>query len=136
MINDRLLESCEEELALLAPLILNSQINILLIKAKMQTQPNNWPKDAPNYHSPEGWEVEKRMAMESLRQQFKPVGINEDEAKVLIKTFRRELELLQNKYYFSQLHTADIKHMPVCQGVFDLLYKAEKAAFALEAKLS
>lgn len=102
----------------------------------MKAQPNNWPKTAPDYHSPEGWEVEKRMAMESLRQQFTPSVFNTDNAKVLLKNFKYELEVLSNKYYFSELHTADIKHSPVFEGIFDLLYKAEKTAFALEVALN
>ncbi len=37
----------------------------------MRTQPENWPIGAPEYHSKEGWELEKKMALETIKEQLK-----------------------------------------------------------------
>lgn len=57
------------------------------------------------------------------------------EAKQLLGKLKRELEVMQNKYYFTDVHTADLEINPLFEGVFDHLYKAEKAIMKLEAEL-
>lgn len=34
------------------------------------TEPTNWPVNAPAYHSPEGWEFEKKLAYDKIRQEL------------------------------------------------------------------
>jgi hypothetical protein len=37
----------------------------------MITQPINWPKDAPEYHSAKGWEFEKELAIKNIRNKMR-----------------------------------------------------------------
>jgi hypothetical protein len=34
------------------------------------TEPKNWPVNAPAYHSREGWELEKKVAYDKLKQEL------------------------------------------------------------------
>lgn len=37
---------------------------------ELKTQPDNWPSNAPAYHSAEGWAFEKQMAYERMKKEL------------------------------------------------------------------
>lgn len=59
-----------------------------------------------------------------------------DEVLALLQKLKRELEAIENKYFFTEIHKADCENNPIGEGVFDYLYKAEKAIYKLEALLT
>jgi hypothetical protein len=41
-----------------------------LVEGQMFTTPASWPSDAPPYYSREGWELEKKIAYERIKQEL------------------------------------------------------------------
>lgn len=67
--------------------------------------PLNWPKEAPEYLSPEGWEYEKKMAREAVLAQLsgRSGGEQQYEPKFLWLGYKHVSGTYQAKRYFTDL---------------------------------
>jgi hypothetical protein len=43
---------------------------LILSSMKRLSQPTDWPTNAPAYHSPEGWALQKQLTNERLKKQI------------------------------------------------------------------
>lgn len=79
--------------------------------------PANWPKEAPAYYSPEGWEFEKTLAKQELLNKFKKHS--------LVERYRKAVEqskslLTINWFLFQATQTKDQRYHRVAKRLFEI----------------
>jgi hypothetical protein len=79
--------------------------------------PQNWPKDAPAYHSPEGWVFEKELAKQALLKRFKRPTLAERSHKAVSKS---KALLTINWFLFQAAQTNDMRYHLIAKRLFDI----------------